>query len=417
MHGAPRPTKALPPGALLLERFRLGARLGEGGSNTYRAMDEESGEEVAVELLACMPHPIDMDLVRNAVRPWQEADAIFLPVVHAVEQVSLGQDHCAIVVRELVEGDSLAELAGCCGVLPARAAKTVVARLLEVLRDLAGLDRGLVHGDLNPWNVILRDEDDEMVLVDVGLPKAVARDWSEDGNGSASWAQCVHRDFAAPEAVLATPGPRTDLYGAGGVLLFLLTGKSPLELQLEHGEDLKLQLKKLGVNEHLMVLLEYLLSPTEEGRLASPQQALEMLHSPAACPRGRTGSGDGLAPGAPGSRAAALGRPGRRAGRALHRATAGMRPGRGRPPARCRGLGRRLDPRLAGPGLRCHRAALPVPGPATPGSYGAYTPARLGAQLDLRPGRRLGGALVAAADRLLPPGPAVGAAGLLEHSS
>lgn len=115
-----------------------------------------------------------------------------------------GRDLDEVVARRPLERDDLLRLAH---------------SLLEALGELR--DAGLVHGDLKPANVIMRD-DHYPVLVDFG--SAVPADTTvitEAAFGTPG--------YAPPELERRVVGPATDVYGWGAVLIKAGTGRRPAD--------------------------------------------------------------------------------------------------------------------------------------------------------------------------------------------
>jgi RNA polymerase sigma factor (sigma-70 family) len=84
---------------------------------------------------------------------------------------------------------------------------------------------GVVHSDLSPQN-ILRRRDGTFVLTDFGFSRLLSNPESTFLAGTPG--------FLAPEQLsdaFGTVSVRTDVFGLGGVLYFLLTGKPPVEGQ------------------------------------------------------------------------------------------------------------------------------------------------------------------------------------------
>lgn len=220
----PRPAGAKPS-------LQLGARLGgyalerligRGGMGAVYLGVSEAGVRRAIKL----PF-LDQDrsgLVR--ARFQREAEVLArIPPHRGVVRVHAAsiEDDNAYCVLELVEGRSLEAILKKDGPLP-------VARVLEigeqVARALDHLHRnGVIHRDVKPGNVLIRDEDGSAVVTDFGL----VRDEAATGALTTTGTFVGTPLYVAPEQALAT-GPidgRADVYALGATLYALLTGHAP----------------------------------------------------------------------------------------------------------------------------------------------------------------------------------------------
>jgi hypothetical protein len=136
-------------GELVMGRFRVIDRVGSGGMGTvYRAFDERLQRQVAVKEIAGVD-------ARRVLREAQAAARLNHPGI--VTLYELGSDGGrALLVSELVEGATLAELARC-GDLSDREAAEFGADVCEALAHAH--ERGVVHRDVKPQNVIVRADD------------------------------------------------------------------------------------------------------------------------------------------------------------------------------------------------------------------------------------------------------------------
>jgi serine/threonine protein kinase len=123
------------------------------------------------------------------------------------------------VVMEYVDGRNLEDYARDEPVGPRRAARLVA----ELTRAVAYLHaRGIVHQDIKPRNVLV-DDQGRPRLIDFGLAR-LRHAWSED---TTRWTGGTAA-YMSPEQALGRAdriGPRTDVFGLGGLLYHLLTGR------------------------------------------------------------------------------------------------------------------------------------------------------------------------------------------------
>jgi tRNA A-37 threonylcarbamoyl transferase component Bud32 len=136
-------------GELVMGRFRVLDRVGSGGMGTvYRAFDERLQRQVAVKEIAGAD-------ARRVLREAQAAARLNHPGIATLYELGAEGDR-ALLVSELVEGATLAELARCEG-LSDREAAEFGADICEALTHAHG--RGVVHRDVKPQNVIVRADD------------------------------------------------------------------------------------------------------------------------------------------------------------------------------------------------------------------------------------------------------------------
>ena len=133
---------------LVMGRFQVIERIGSGGMGTvYRAFDVRLQRQVALKEV----HALDPTRV---LREAQAAARLNHPSI--VTLYELGErDGRAVLVSELVPGETLAHL-GAGGRLCDRDIAEIAADLCDGLAHAH--ERGVVHRDVKPQNVIVRDE-------------------------------------------------------------------------------------------------------------------------------------------------------------------------------------------------------------------------------------------------------------------
>ena len=138
--------------------------------------------------------------------------------------------------------------------------------------------RSIVHRDLSPDNIILRDDNPaEAVVIDFGIAK--------DTNPGAE--TIVGNEFAgkyayaAPEQLSGQTDARSDIYSLGALLLANFRGKSPdiganpMEVVQKKSEPLDTS----GVPEPLKTLLDRMTAPDPQARFQSMDEVLSFIDS------------------------------------------------------------------------------------------------------------------------------------------
>jgi len=199
--------------------YRLHATIGRGGmGRVYRAEHVQSGEPVAVKLIA--DNVADEPRFRRRFRDEVETLQL-LKHPNIVRLIGYGEEQGHLFYSmELVEGESLQ------GKLR-REKRLTWAFVLDLAIDICrGLkhahDFGVIHRDLKPANLLI-DREGNLKIVDFGIVKLF-------GNTEQTLAGSVlgTADYMAPEQAGDGPiTPRTDLYGLGNVLYACFAGRPP----------------------------------------------------------------------------------------------------------------------------------------------------------------------------------------------
>jgi serine/threonine-protein kinase len=143
-----------------------------------------------------------------------------------VDFVMDGQAEVHFIVMEYVDGDDLRKLVERNGPFDQCTAADYVRQSAEGLAHAH--EAGLVHRDIKPANLLL-DKNRTIRLMDLGLVTA----FEDEGEHSLTRAHDERvigtADYLSPEQALDshTVDPRSDLYGLGGTLYFLMTGRPP----------------------------------------------------------------------------------------------------------------------------------------------------------------------------------------------
>jgi len=204
---------------VLVDRYELGPVLGQGGmAKVYRGLDRQLGRQVAIKVLA-PPFDRDGEFVERFQREARAAAGLSHPNIVAVFD-SGSDDGTHFIVTELVDGETLADRLRRDGPMPPGEA---VAVAVDIARALAAAhERGLIHRDIKPGNVMLLP-DGRVKVVDFGIARAAGSDTlTNTGVVLGSTA------YLSPEQAGGQPvDERADLYALGCVLYEMLTGQVP----------------------------------------------------------------------------------------------------------------------------------------------------------------------------------------------
>lgn len=210
------PPGPLTLGAVLNGRYKVEARLGEGGmGSVYLAHDENWDMPVALKVLApeLIAHP--------TARARMEREGRILARIahtHVVRVFDLFDEGPHLVlVLEYLPGGSLADLVGTIDVDRAVSAVAGVLEGLEVLHAT-----GLVHRDIKPENILLSES---------GVPKVADLGIAQDNAARTTRhdARLGTAEYMSPEQTRGAGevDHRSDLWSVSVVLAELLSGERP----------------------------------------------------------------------------------------------------------------------------------------------------------------------------------------------
>ncbi|TVX93098.1 serine/threonine-protein kinase [Paenibacillus agilis] len=221
------PTKLM-AGALLHERYRIKRLIGVGGmSYVYLAQDERlMGKYWAIKESIPLAHDRE-HLIREA--QWLiELRHPNLPLI--VDFFSPDEDGHAYLVMEYIEGETIAEKLKR---TPISFDETIAysLQLCDALSYLHGCTPPIIYRDMKPSNVMLAEQH-RIKLIDFGIARQVKP------SELADTMKLGTVGFAAPEQHEGKQSDaRTDLYGIGALLAYVLTegrwrGMEPFRTQM-----------------------------------------------------------------------------------------------------------------------------------------------------------------------------------------
>ncbi len=222
-------------GTVLQNRYRIIQILGQGGfGRTYLAEDQRRFNELCAlkELI----------LSTTVARDWDKAQELFgreATILYQIEHPQVPkfrerfeQDQRLFLVEDYVAGKSYRTLLTERQTIGQTFTETEVLQLLRSLLPVLEHihSRGIIHRDISPENIILRDSDAKPVLIDFGVVKELAtRLQSPDSNAPVTTVGKL--GYSPTEQIQGGRAyPNSDLYALAVTAIVLLTGKETSEL-------------------------------------------------------------------------------------------------------------------------------------------------------------------------------------------
>ncbi len=182
------------------------------------------------------------------------------------------------LVQEWIQGQTLTNIVEAQGCLDEKAVKEILISLLSVLKYVHS--KGIIHRDIKPDNVILRNSNKKPVLIDFGAVKATIRT-TINSSGNPTQSMVIGTPGYMPiEQVLGRAVFATDIYSLGLTAIYLLTGKHPQELETnpETGKIIW-EDDAQGISTSLKTVLDQAIDPNIGSRYSTASKMLYALQS------------------------------------------------------------------------------------------------------------------------------------------
>jgi eukaryotic-like serine/threonine-protein kinase len=266
-------------GSIVGKHYQLVAELGRGGfGTTYLAKNIDSQEESLCVVKQLQPRFIDDKVWENAKERFL-TEALVLQKLGRHDRIPSSidyfeEDRGFYIVQEYIEGKELGRE------IPDSAwdENQIVWLLRDVLEVLEFVhQQGVIHRDIKPFNLIRRQGDRRIVVIDFGAVKELSG-LTVNSQGQTVYTQTIGtHGYMAPEQIVGKPTYASDIYSLGRTAIAALTAKSPIDLEeidtgeLAHWQDLA------PINQKLAAILNKMTRPKYGDRYHTATEVLEDL--------------------------------------------------------------------------------------------------------------------------------------------
>ncbi|MBW4520782.1 MAG: protein kinase [Scytolyngbya sp. HA4215-MV1] len=224
----------IPVGTVLQNRYRVLNVLGQGGfGRTYLAEDQGRFNELCA-LKELIPLQEGSYALEKSKELFQREATILYQIQHPqIPQfrATFEQDQRLFLVQDYVEGRTYQELLDERRMQGYAFSEPEVLQLMrQLLPVLAHIHaKGIVHRDIAPDNIILRERDRLPVLIDFGVVKELATRFQSESRIQPT--TVGKQGYAPSEQIQAGKAyPSSDLYSLAVTIAVLLTGQEPAAL-------------------------------------------------------------------------------------------------------------------------------------------------------------------------------------------
>ncbi len=271
-------------GRVLGDRYRILERVGAGSmGQVYRAAHTRIACTFAVKVV-WGDIAYDSAMQARFAREAETASCLQSRWIVRVVDFASAESSAPYLVMEFLDGPTLHDVLVRENTVPAWRAIRIAQRIALGLAHAH--DRGVVHRDMKPENVLLAREDDEPDVVKI-LDFGVAR--LADAERLTSGGMALGTPlYMAPEVVTGgTVDGRADLYALGAMLVEMLTGKPPFDAPSLEGllraqlttppPSMREVLASSGGPAGLDDVVQRLLAKRPEDRFASAREVVQAL--------------------------------------------------------------------------------------------------------------------------------------------
>jgi serine/threonine protein kinase len=266
-------------GQRLMDQYLVLKPLESGGfSQTYLALDTEQPETAYLVKLLDIKRtaPIDFQILKTCF----DHEALALGQLNnslaestVPELIAYCRDRDQIyIIQEYIEGQRLDHWIEA---QPKLRLKEILSLLKEILTLLAQIHhQGIIHCDIKPSNLMRRSRDGRLFLIDFGACRLPDKPHAELTLGTPG--------YMPQEQVQGLPQINSDLYALGMMMIQILTGIPPQDLDrisISQEWDWQRHIPQALMNLPLVSIVDRMVRHDPQDRYATAQAALEELQT------------------------------------------------------------------------------------------------------------------------------------------
>jgi serine/threonine protein kinase, bacterial len=182
------------------------------------------------------------------------------------------------LVQEYIEGQSLTDRVRNYGVFTETQVRQFLTDLLPTLTYIHS--KGIIHRDIKPDNIMVRQSDNKPVLIDFGAVKEIMNTVMIASANTAKSIVIGTPGFMPMEQMSGRPVFASDLYALSLTAIYLLTGKTPGEIETDpHSGAINWQVSAPNVSAELAEVLNKSIEYSPRDRYLNAPEMLQALGS------------------------------------------------------------------------------------------------------------------------------------------
>ncbi|MEG4282701.1 tetratricopeptide repeat protein [Microcoleus sp. A006_D1] len=272
-------------GITLGTRYSIIRHLGGGGfAQTYLAEDKQLPGNHLCVVKQLKPQSTDPETLRVARRLFDtEAQVLYklgnhdrIPQLFAYFE----ENQEFYLVQEFIEGHDLSQeitpvSAGNAGGMKEDQVITILQELLEILDFVH--QQNVIHRDVNPRNILRRDRDNKLVLIDFGAVKEITTQITNSQPKNSLSVSIGTPGYMPSEQAHGNPKLSSDIYAAGAIAIQCLTGITPHQMTKDPNTEEIIWQEKASVSSEFAKILDRMVKYDFRQRYSSAGETLEAI--------------------------------------------------------------------------------------------------------------------------------------------
>ncbi|MCY7338325.1 MAG: serine/threonine-protein kinase [Chamaesiphon sp.] len=280
---------------LVRNRYRVTKSLGQGGFGaTFVAIDVSLPGEPICVIKQLRPSNNHEKFLRMA-RELFEREARTLGKIGNHPQIPRLLDFFEerrnfYLVQEYVSGHTIHQEVKQMGLFKEEKIRDFLIEILPVITYIHS--QQVIHRDIKPANILRREQDGKLVLIDFGAVKNyVAQVETPEGveQGSNTQFAVGTSGYAPPEQLAMRPIFASDIYALGVTCIYLMTGRSPKDIEYNPSTGEMMWQNHVKLSKHLTQVLSKMLEVSVRYRYQSVEEVQRALAKSAVTVDYRTG--------------------------------------------------------------------------------------------------------------------------------
>lgn len=267
---------------MLNDRYRIVRKLGHGGFGaTFLAIDESLPGHPNCVIKQLRPASNSSEVLHMARELFQR-EAKTLGKIGDHPQVPRLLDYFDTnqefyLVQEFISGFTLQQEVKHTGPLTEAGVKQFLSEILPMVQYIHNNE--VIHRDIKPANLIRREQDKKLVLIDFGAVKdkvnPTLASITSENTALTSFAVGTP-GYAPPEQMAMRPTYASDIYALGITCIYLLSGRSPRDMNYNPTTGEVLWQEHVHISEHFAAVIKRMLEVSVRHRY---QSAIEVLRA------------------------------------------------------------------------------------------------------------------------------------------